>query len=279
MARGMCFVPSYIAGLLIVSRARQHLDLYYPTAISRLPPMTANSRSDRSPGTQSVAAYVNSLTPTVLFIHGGAWAWGHKWQYSLIGQVLAACGFTVGVMNYTVYPYGTCDDMVEDVMLAIDYLHHNCVGADVHNIHLIGHSAGAHLAALTAVQAALMAHDNEVAEIVCKSVSSVIGLSGVYDIADHFIHESKRVVKLGPFQMRGVHHISPMLPAMGGQENFDNYSPAKLVRTLSEQQLQRLPTFALVHGAEDTVRMMPAGCANRSLCHADCTTHRIRKFL
>jgi hypothetical protein len=57
--------------------------------------------------------------PVVLFVHGGAWSFGHKWQYGLVGHYLAKHGFLVGVINYRTYPTGNVQDQVQDVEAAV----------------------------------------------------------------------------------------------------------------------------------------------------------------
>lgn len=58
--------------------------------------------------------------PVLVFVHGGAWSFGHKWQYALVGSYLSgALGALVAVVNYRTYPSGSVLDMVEDVDNAV----------------------------------------------------------------------------------------------------------------------------------------------------------------
>lgn len=58
--------------------------------------------------------------PVLVFVHGGAWSFGHKWQYGLVGEYLASTlGVLVAVVNYRTYPMGHVQDMVEDVERAV----------------------------------------------------------------------------------------------------------------------------------------------------------------
>lgn len=57
--------------------------------------------------------------PVLVFVHGGAWSFGHKWQYGLVGEYLSTFGFVVAVVNYRTYPSGHVQDMVEDVEHAV----------------------------------------------------------------------------------------------------------------------------------------------------------------
>ncbi|CAG2192096.1 PCME [Mytilus edulis] len=74
-----------------------------------------------------------------------------------------------------------------------------------------------------------------------KSIKVVIGLAGVYNISDHFEHESRK----------GIEDISCMARAMYGQEYFDRFSPIVLSRTLSPNA--SAPCVLLLHGTEDYV--------------------------
>ncbi|GLE08116.1 hypothetical protein PINS_up019078 [Pythium insidiosum] len=53
--------------------------------------------------------------PLLLFVHGGAWSFGHKWQYGLVGKYLAKHGFLVAVINYRTYPLGSVTEQTKDV--------------------------------------------------------------------------------------------------------------------------------------------------------------------
>lgn len=62
----------------------------------------------------------NKRRPVLVFVHGGAWSFGHKWQYGLVGEYLASSlGFLVAVVNYRTYPTGHVQHMVEDVEQAV----------------------------------------------------------------------------------------------------------------------------------------------------------------
>ncbi|XP_037339376.1 uncharacterized protein si:dkey-193c22.1 isoform X3 [Pungitius pungitius] len=115
------------------------------------------------------------------------------------------------------------------------------------NIVLIGHSAGAHLCTLAALflidgREELFIEPSKQAAITL-AIRGVIGLSGVYNIVDHYEHEQKR----------GVEYVSTMHKAMNGVENFPYYSPTHLLKKLSQDKLDRIPPFALLHGTDDII--------------------------
>lgn len=47
---------------------------------------------------------VEGLKPVVIFIHGGVWASGDKWQFSPLGTFLAEEGLVAVLVQYTLYP-------------------------------------------------------------------------------------------------------------------------------------------------------------------------------
>lgn len=91
--------------------------------------------------------------PLVIFIHGGGWRAGDKGR-SADGkaEVFTARGIAFASINYRLHPDANPGEMADDVVAAIAYLRANAArfGIDPDRIALMGHSAGAHLAALAA---------------------------------------------------------------------------------------------------------------------------------
>jgi acetyl esterase/lipase len=96
--------------------------------------------------------------PLVVFIHGGGWRIGDK-ATAGAGRDKAAAftarGFAYASLNYRLSPAVAHPAHVEDVAAGIAHLHRATptLGIDRTRIFVIGHSAGAHLAALVAVDA------------------------------------------------------------------------------------------------------------------------------
>lgn len=94
--------------------------------------------------------------PLVVFIHGGGWRIGDK-QNGAAGQEKAtffnAQGYAYASVNYRLSPNVRHPAHVEDVAAALAWLYDNAAaqGFDRNRIFIMGHSAGAHLAALVAV--------------------------------------------------------------------------------------------------------------------------------
>lgn len=91
--------------------------------------------------------------PVMIYVHGGGWkkgdkaAVGHKVSY-FCGQR----GWLLVSINYRLLPAGKHPVNVQDVARAIAWVHDNARahGGDPDKLLLMGHSAGAHLAALAA---------------------------------------------------------------------------------------------------------------------------------
>ncbi|ETP52390.1 hypothetical protein F442_02587 [Phytophthora nicotianae P10297] len=193
-------------------------------------------------------------TPVLVFMHGGAWSFGHKWQYALVGEYLATQGFLVAVINYRTFPNGSVLDMIEDVENAVFWVAENCslLGGDRNKLFLSGHSSGGHVGALALVNSAIRLAGNDPKAMKEKEIAiyvhGFIGLSAPYDISDHYIFESERAV--GP--LNGVHEISSMKPAMLGMGNFKKLSPTALFADARNIGFS-LPSFYILHGEDDTV--------------------------
>ncbi|XP_029960708.1 probable isoprenylcysteine alpha-carbonyl methylesterase ICME [Salarias fasciatus] len=188
--------------------------------------------------------------PLVVFIYGGGWGSGERSIYCLLARRMAEeLRATVICPDYWTYPKGNVLGMVQDVADCLVWAQENgrTFNFDTEKVVLIGHSAGAHLCALTTL---FLIDEREELFIelsqqrdVTLSIRGIIGLSGVYDIMDHYVYEQKRAVE----------YVSTMHKAMNGVENFQYYSPTHLLRDLSQDKLSRVPQMALLHGTNDVV--------------------------
>ncbi|TNF05866.1 MAG: alpha/beta hydrolase [Sphingomonadales bacterium] len=90
--------------------------------------------------------------PLVIFVHGGAWKKGDKDTATGATKVMhwREAGYAVASLDYRLVPMVTVEEQAGDVANAIGWLrdHAGRLGYDPDRIVLIGHSAGAHLAAL-----------------------------------------------------------------------------------------------------------------------------------
>ena len=118
-------------------------------------------------------------TPVVIFFYGGGWEEGSRADYHFVGAALAAKGIAVAVPDYRVYPEVVFPAFVEDGVLAAKWVQDNAsrLGGNPHRIFLMGHSAGAHIAAMLALNHTYL----KAAGFDQSAVAGLIGLSGPYD--------------------------------------------------------------------------------------------------
>ncbi len=122
-------------------------------------------------------------TPVVVFFYGGGWDGGAKSIYPFVGQSLASEGFIVAIPDYRIYPEVRFPGFVEDgarAVAAVEGLVRKGGGgvpAGRHPVFLMGHSAGAQIAALLAYDGRYLAK----AGASNASLAGFIGLSGPYD--------------------------------------------------------------------------------------------------
>jgi len=117
--------------------------------------------------------------PVVVFVHGGSWESGNKRLYEWMGQSLAKQGILAILPNYGVMPDRRFPGFVEDAAAALAHARERVSewGGDTTRFVLMGHSAGAHIAALVAFNPQYLAAHNLAPGV----LSGFVGLSGPYD--------------------------------------------------------------------------------------------------
>jgi len=116
--------------------------------------------------------------PVVVFWHGGRWRFGDKADYRFVGAALAQSGYVAVVANYRHYPQVKMPGFMDDAARAVLWTvaHAGEFGGTHQRLYLMGHSAGAHLAALLALDTRYLAALGQV-----PPIAGVVGLSGAYD--------------------------------------------------------------------------------------------------
>jgi len=116
--------------------------------------------------------------PTLVFFYGGGWDSGSRKVYAWAAQALAARGFVVAVPDYRLVPEVRFPAFIEDAAAATaavaatvgDY------GGDAGRLGVLGHSAGAHLAMMIALDRRYMAAVERP-----DLIRAAAGLAGPYD--------------------------------------------------------------------------------------------------
>lgn len=132
-------------------QARQRLDIYRP-------------------------ASAQNLSPVVVFFHGGNWQYGSKGDYLFAAEALASRGFIVVIPDYRLYPEVRYPAFIEDGAAAVSWTldHLADWGGDPDRVYLMGHSAGAYIAAMLALDGRWLGPGR-------ARIRGTVGLAGPYD--------------------------------------------------------------------------------------------------
>jgi acetyl esterase/lipase len=134
--------------------ARQKLDIYTPENVAK--------------------------APVVMFFYGGGWTDGVKSDYRFVAASLAAQGFVVVVPDYRLYPDVRFPEFMRDGAEATLWIKENISahGGDANRIVLMGHSAGAYIAAMLTLDPQWL---GAVGLKPADAITAGIGIAGPYD--------------------------------------------------------------------------------------------------
>jgi acetyl esterase/lipase len=118
--------------------------------------------------------------PVVVFFYGGGWVSGEKAMYRFVGAALAEAGVVAVVPDYRLYPGVRFPAFVQDAAQAVAWAHAQAAqyGGDPNRLFLMGHSAGAQIATLLALDAEYLTAAGLSPR---RDLCGVIGLAGPYD--------------------------------------------------------------------------------------------------
>lgn len=163
-----------------------------------LPPGMAEMSYGRDPMQRLDLVYPvgNKRPPLVIFIHGGGWSIGDK-RHAIGAKAnhFLGKGYAFASLNYRLVPQVTVEDQAADIASAIAKLRTYAVGSnyDGERIILMGHSAGAHLAALVGTDPRYLA----AAGVPMRLVKGVVLLDGAgYDIAEQMARPGNPVAPM-----------------------------------------------------------------------------------
>lgn len=144
-----------VEGLAYGPHAQQTLDIYRPV------------REEGTPVT------------TVIFFYGGCWGYCtefNKADYAFVAEALVSQGYVVVVADYRLYPDVGFTAIISDAAHAVEWVHRH-IGDYGGNgqLFLMGHSSGAHLAAM------LTLNERYLGAGTYRQVRGLIGLAGPYD--------------------------------------------------------------------------------------------------
>ncbi len=124
------------------------------------------------------SARPGAALPVVLFFYGGSWTAGSRTDYRFVGNALVKMGYVAVLADYRLYPQVTFPAFQRDAALALKWTRENIAGyhGDASKILVMGHSAGAHVAALLALDPSYA----RAAGVPDGTIKGVIGLAGPY---------------------------------------------------------------------------------------------------
>lgn len=117
--------------------------------------------------------------PVVVFFYGGSLQSGRRKDYRFVGQALTARGFVAVIPDYRLYPEAQFPTFIEDGAAAVSWArsHIDRYGGDPSRLFLMGHSAGAYIAAMLALNPGYL----ERVDLSTTDLRGFIGIAGAYD--------------------------------------------------------------------------------------------------
>lgn len=217
-------------------------------------------------------------SPLVVFFYGGGWQDGDKEDYEFVASSLTKAGYVVVIPDYRLFPDVVFPAFVEDGAKAVAWTINNAgkYGADADKVFIIGHSAGAHIAALLVTDQRFLAEH----AINPGDVRGFVGLSGPYDflpirsgyLLDVFPEASREASQ--PINFVTAETPPTLLIHGTGDKLVDPGNSDRLARRLSAHGVD--VTLALYEGvghAEVAAALAPA------LDFTNETLKDVRKFL
>ena len=129
------------------------------------------------PGDASIAH-----APVLMFMHGGYWVIGHKDLMGFMAPAITPAPAVLVSVGYRLAPGAKYPQQVDDCRAALHWVYDNIAdyGGSRDRIHISGHSAGGHLAAMLTLQ-------REQRNALCLPddvIKACFPVSGVFDVAD-----------------------------------------------------------------------------------------------
>ncbi len=179
--------------------------------------------------------------PVVFWIHGGGWQTGDKTDVQLKPRAFNDKGFVFVSVNYRLLPDVDMGTLTRDVARAAGWVHEHISehGGDPHRLFVMGHSAGAELAALICTDERYLKADG----VPLTDVRGCVPVDGdTYDVP--------AIIETAETRWR-VHRLPPA--KFGHREKFGN-DPAKHRDFSAVTHVapgKGIPPFLLLYSAEN----------------------------
>lgn len=195
--------------------------------------------------------------PVVLWIHGGGWQTGDKADVQAKPKFFTDRGFVVVSTDYRLLPDVEMEVIIRDVAKAAGWVHRHIAdrGGDPGRILVMGHSAGAQLAALLCTDERYLQAEG----MPLTAVKGCVPVDGdTFDLP----------AIIATAELRATLHGQP-LPAFGHRQKFGN-DPRKHVEFSAVAHVTRgkgIPPFLILHVAgqpDTTAQAQRLGAALRA---------------
>ena len=170
--------------------------------------------------------------PVVVFAHGGGWAGGGRRSYAHIGMFFARCGIAFANVDYPLVPQARADAQAAAILAAARWVAGRAAiyGYAADRLVLMGHSAGAEIVSLAAVDSRLAKDRDRL------NIAGVVAVSGLgYELPTK--NESRKLPAYIVALYRGAFG-----PDASHWARFDVAPPPRA----------REPAFLVVHARDDT---------------------------
>ena len=176
-----------------------------------------------------------SGAPVLVFIHGGYWRALDKSDHSFVAPSFVQAGAMVVVPNYALCPAVSIDDIALQMCRALAWVfqHADRYGGDPSRIHLVGHSAGGHLAAMLLCTRWHLVAPN----LPKRLVAGALSLSGLFDLAPlrqaPFLQADLRLTEAAAHRLSPAgfpRPRGPLLALVGADESPEFIRQNQLIR-------------------------------------------------
>jgi arylformamidase len=176
----------------------------------------------------------DDFAPLVVFIHGGYWRSRSKDQFAYLAPTFTDRGANFAALGYPLAPEVRLADIVASCRKAIHWLlsYPSGLRFDPTRVHVVGHSAGAHLAAM------MLATDWPQYALPAGTIKSATCISGLYDLEPLRRVRHLRDLRIDATEARTLSpaRLTPpkgarLVAAVGGEETAEFHRHTKELAT------------------------------------------------
>jgi len=196
------------------------------------------------------APHDSRKAPIIVYFYGGNWQSGDKEMYRFLAAPLAAAGFVTIVPDYRIYPPARFPAFLEDGARAVHWIKQNAqqFGGRTDSIFLLGHSAGAYIAAMLALDRQWLGQFGLDPR---GDLTGWIGMAGPYDFLP--LHDPILQTIFGAGDLAHTQPIS----FVDGHATPVMLATGRVDRTVSPNNTKRLAASLRANGASVTEIIYP----------------------